>query len=429
MSHICPTTIRPMFILHTPKATKPTSIKLKKTLIDGPFNASLGISIHPAYWNKETERAVIENLDKATIGENKSINTLLSKITDYIEARAKDARYTSNYLTCAELAAKLEDLTGKRKCEPEPATVAEPVKSFYDLCREVIADMEDGVILTPQGKIYSPGTIKNYNQSLNSIEKYNAALTFEDVSMDFYRAFIKWCNDNDWSMNYIAQHVKNLVCLMKATKKRGHHNNTAYLDEDFRVIQEHTDDIALSENELEMLYRHNVPDRTRDIARDWFIIDCYTGLRVSDIQMLDAKNIHGNTITIANEKTDTKVVIPLRSEVKELLKKWNGFPPKMTDQEINRSIKEVAEVAGLDQPVLYFLTKGGSRRDFYLKKFEMISCHTARRSFITNLLNAGVADNVVMQLAGIKKHATLLRYKKTKPEETANIMQQHPFFK
>jgi integrase len=415
-----------MFILHTPKSDKPTSIKLKKTLSDGLFNESLGVTIRPDYWDKKSKRAIVDNLDRQTMAENKSINALLGKISDFIEARIRDARYTSNYLTKAEMAAKIEELTGKKRAEPAQV---EPVKNFYQLCREIIQDMKDGIILTPQGKKYSPGTVKNYNQSLNSIEAYNIDLTFADIDMKFYRSFIKWCNDKDWSMNYIAQHIKNLVCLMKATKKRGYHDTIAYLDEDFKVIQEQTDDIALSQKELDKLYKHNVPDRTRDIARDWFIIDCYLGLRVSDIQLLNARNIHGDTITIANEKTDTKVVLPMRTEVKEILAKWEGFPPKMTDQEINRSIKEVAEVAGLDQPVLYFLTKGGSRRDFYLKKFEMISCHTARRSFITNLLNAGATDNQVMQLAGIKKHATLLRYKKTKPEETADIMKDHPFFK
>lgn len=414
-----------MFILDRPKSDKPTFIFIKKLLFDGPYKASLGMKILPVHWIKKTERAEITGLDRATINENKSINTLLEKIEQYIDARAIEARYTGKHLTCAELTEKLQDLTGKKKAGPLP----EPVKSFYDLCREVITDMEAGIILTPQGKKYSHGTIKNYNQSLNTIEAYDAALTFVAVNMDFYRAFIKWCNDKDYSMNYIAQHIKNLVCLMKATKKRGHHDNTAYLGEDFRVIQEQTDDIALSEKELEKLYKHNVPDRTRDIARDWFIIGCYTGLRVSDIQLLDDKNIHGDKITIANEKTDTKVVIPLRTEVKSILKKWGGLPPKMTDQEINRSIKEVAEVAGLNQPILYFLTKGGTRRDFYLKKYEMVSCHTMRRCFITLLLNAGIPDNQVMQLAGIKKHATLLRYKKTKPEETADLLKGHKFFK
>lgn len=414
-----------MFILDRPSSDKPTPIFIKKKLSDGPYKASLGMKILPAHWNKKTERAEITGLDRATMNENKSINTLLEKVEQFIDARTIEARYTSKHLTCTELTEKLQDLTGKKKAAPPPV----PAKSFYDLCRVVITDMQGGIILTPQGKKYSHGTIKNYNQSLNTIEAYDATLTFAAINMDFYRAFIKWCNDRDYSLNYIAQHIKNLVCLMKATKKRGHHDNTAYLDEDFRVIQEQTDDIALSDKELETLYKHNVPDRTRDIARDWFIIDCYLGLRVSDIQLLDAKNIHGDKVTIANEKTDTKVVIPMRTEVREIIKKWGGFPPKMTDQEINRSIKEVAEVAGLDQPVLYFLTKGGIRKDFYLKKFEMISCHTARRSFITNLLNAGITDNQVMQLAGIKKHATLLRYKKTKPEETADLLKGHDFFK
>jgi site-specific recombinase XerD len=417
-----------MFKLHTPNSLKPTPILIKKVVSDGEFKTSLGVSIMPAFWNKKAQRAVVDNLDRETTADNKSINALLGKIADFIEARTRDARYTSNYLTKSELAAKVEELTGRKK-KVEIIIEVEPVKTFYDLCREVIKDMASGIILTPQGKIYSHGTIKNYNQSLNSIEEYNIDLTFDSINMSFYRSFIKWCNDKDWSMNYIAQHIKNMVCLMKATKKRGYHDNIGYLDEEFKVIQEQTDDIALSEKELERLYKHPITEQTKDIARDWFIIDCYLGLRVSDIQLLHNRNIHDNTVTIANEKTDTKVVIPMRSEVREILQKWGGFPPKITDQEINRSIKEVARDAKFTQTVLYFLTKGGARKDFYLKKYEMISCHTARRSFITNLLNAGVADNVVMQLAGIKKHATLLRYKKTKPEETAQIMKDHKFFK
>jgi integrase len=416
-----------MFILHTPKSDRPTPIIIKKQMPDGLLKASLGVSILPAFWDKDAERAVLENLDRSTLMEHKSINTLLSKIADFIEARTRDARYTGNHLTKAELRAKMEELTGKRKAAPEPEI--EPVKSFYELCREVIEDMKDGVILTPQGKIYSGGTIKNYNQSLNTIEEYNAGLTFDGIDMDFYRAFIKWCNDTDFSMNYIAQHIKNLVCLMKVTKKREHHNNTAYLDEDFRVIQEQTDDIALSLYELSIIYNFHYSDRMLDLVRDWGIIDAFLGLRVSDIQLLDNRNIHGNAITIANEKTDTKVVIPLRPEIQAILKKWNGLPPKISEQEFNRSIKVVCELAGITQPVLYFLTKGGRRKDYYLRKCEMVSWHTFRRCFITCLLNDGLPDNIVMQLAGIKKHATLLRYKKTKPEETAAIMQDHEFFK
>lgn len=413
-----------MFILDRPTSNKPTIIFIKKALIDDPkFKASLGVKVLPANWLKSTERAKTEGLDKSTIDEHKSINSLLTRLGSFVEARVRDARYTGNHLTAQELSDKIHELTGRRRAGLKPAT------GFYDHCRTIITDMETGDLLTPRGKRYSAGTIKNYNQSLNTIEEYRADLSFNDIAMEFYHAFVKWCNDKDFSMNYIAQHIKNLVVLMKGARKRGHHNNTAYLDDDFRVIQEQTDDIHLSPAELDKIYRHHLPNKTLDIARDWFIIDCYLGLRVSDIQLLDPKNFEKDRVTIASEKTDTKVVIPLRTEVRAILKKWSGLPPKISDQELNRSIKDVAELAGLKQTVLYFLTKGGQRKDYYLKKYEMVSCHTARRSFITNLLNAGVPDNQVMQLAGIKKHATLMRYKKTKPEDTAEIMKDHAFFK
>jgi len=409
-----------MFNLDRPNADKPTYIFIRKTLTDGPFKMGLGVKLLPAHWDSETERAIIANLDKQTVDDNKSINALLSGIDKFIEGRTRDARYNSNHLTGPELTRKIEELTGKKKSKKT---------GFFDHCEAIIEDMKTGRLLTPHGKIYSVGTIKNYNQYLGNFKEFDPGISFNSITVDYYRSFIQWCNEQDYSLNFIGQHINKLIVLMKESRRRGLHNNISFLDAEFKRLREDTDDISLTQDELDKLYKQNVPNPVRDIARDWFIIGCYLGLRASDIQLLDAKNIHGGKVTIANEKTDTKVVIPIRPEIKAILNKWSGLPPKMSDQEINRSIKEVAEICKIDQPVLYFLTKGGVRRDFYMKKYEMISCHTCRRFFITTLLNAGIPDNQVMQLAGIKKHATLLRYKKTKPEETADIMKDHPFFK
>lgn len=410
-----------MFFLDRPSSDRPTYIFIQVTLSDGLFKRSLSAKILPAQWSQSRERAEITNLDGPTIENNKSINTLLSKLETFIEGRQRDARYNENHLTKAELGKRIEDLTGKKKTQKGTG--------FYIRCREVIEDMKSGKLLTWRGKRYSVGTIKNYNQSLNTIESYEPKIRFEQITMDFYREFIKHCNDKDFSLNYIGQHIKNLRCLMKETGKAGHHNNKIYLDEDFAVIQEETDDISLDQSELDTVYNKRLINLAQDLARDWFIIDCYTGLRVGDIQVLEQINFSKDTLILVNEKTDTKVAIPLRSEVKAILKKWKGLPPKITDTEINRRIKDVCELCKINETVLYFLTKGGKRRDFYLKKYEMVSCHTARRSFITNLLALGTPDNQVMQLAGIKKHSTLMRYKKTKPEQNAEIMRGHEFFR
>lgn len=411
-----------MFILDRPGSDKPTLIFLKKKLYDGPFKGSLALKILPAYWDKVTERAATTGLDRETTNEHKSINTVLSKIEQFINARTIEARHTGQHLTCAEMLATLIEVTGKTTA-PKRGT------SFFQQCEAIIGDMKSGKILTSQGKRYSAGTLKNYNNYLVTFLEYDAGLTWAGIDLDFYRSFIKWCNDKDHSLNYIGQHINKLIVLMKEAKRRGHHNNTAHLNDEFKRLKEDTDDISLSPEELDKIYNAKLPVHRLDVTRDWFIIACYLGLRVSDIQLLDDHNIEKGRVTIANEKTDTKVVIPLRPEVKAILKKWKGLPPKVTDAEINRTIKDICQLLNIEETVLYFLTKGGQRRDFYLKKYEMVSCHTARRCFITGLLNSGVPDNQVMQLAGIKKHATLLRYKKTKPEETADILQGHAFFK
>jgi integrase len=103
--------------------------------------------------------------------------------------------------------------------------------------------------------------------------------------------------------------------------------------------------------------------------------------------------------------------------------------PKISDQDINELIKQVAEKAKIKGTVLYSITKGGKRQDHYLKKWQMVSNHTARRTFITNLLLNKVSETFVKKLTGIKSASTLARYNKMTTEDAAEIMSQHKFFK
>ncbi|HUR64900.1 MAG TPA: tyrosine-type recombinase/integrase, partial [Chitinophagaceae bacterium] len=165
------------------------------------------------------------------------------------------------------------------------------------------------------------------------------------------------------------------------------------------------------------------------VVRDWFILDCYTGLRVSDLVMLEKRNISKGFITIANEKTDEKVVIPVHPYVQKIVSKYKGFPPAVSDVKINKFIKLICEKAEFTGRVLFTITKGGKRKDEYLKKWQMVSAHTARRSFITNLRKNGVPDTIIMKLTGIRAISTLLRYDKITAEEAAQVAADLKFFK
>lgn len=410
-----------MFVLDRPKSESPTFLFLKKKLKDSPvpFKASLEAKILPSHWDKKTRRAQVKGVPKDFVEDNKSLNNLLQDIENFVDAKRRDARYTGKHLTGPQLQQKIDELLGKQL----------PGTGFYGVCMIIIEDMRTGRLLTPKtGKKYSGGTIKNYTQSLDCIKGHAPGLTFEQVTMDFYRNFSKYCIDKDWSLNYFGQHIKNLKRLMEESRDRGHHANLAYLDKKFITYFEDNDDVALTEDQIGILYDQPCINRSVERDRDWFILDCYTMLRVNDIELLLPRNVNTETIDIVNEKTDTRVSIPIHWMVREILNKWGGLPPATYAVLIGQNIKIVAKEAGLNETVIYSITKGGVRQDFYLPLWQMISPHTARRSGITNLLEAGIPDNQVMQLAGIKKHSTLLRYKKTKPAKNAENLKSHTFF-
>jgi integrase len=400
------------FILDRPNSDEPTYIFFLKQFPDGRLKYPVKAKVHPTNWSKIHQRAVIDK---------ENINTILQKLDLTFKDLQLQSRLHGKPLTKAGTEKAFDKALGR--------IIAG--QSFYEVIDKIIEDRETGKELTDQGKRFSPHTIKGYRHTRDNLHRFDPNLTFESISMNTYHSLIAFYNGPKYnhSINAIGKTIKNWIVFMKAAKRRGAHENLVHLDEDFRVPVEQTDDVYLTEKELKKIYEHNFINKTLDLVRDWFIIDCYTGLRISDIQLLQASNLQGSTIQIMNEKTDTKVVVPLNSMVRAIIKKHKGLPRKISDQKMNENLKKVGELAGINHPFLYSVTKGGVRQDQTLKKWEMISNHTGRRTFITNLLNAGIPDNQVMQLAGIKKHATLLRYKKTKPEETAELLKEHAYFK
>jgi integrase len=400
------------FILDSPKSTKPTFIFFLKTFSDGRLKYPVKEKVLPGNWDSDLQR-VKDDRDK--------INTTLSRIDLVFQDLQTQSRLHGKPLTKLSTEMAFNKALGR--------VIAG--KSFFEVIDQIINDRESGKELTKDSKRFSEHTIKGYRHSRDNLFKFNPRMTFEGVTMKTYNELIAFFNgkDFDHAINSIGKTIKNWKVFLKAAKKRGAHENLIYLDEDFKVPDEETDDIYLSESELKVIYETDYANQTLDLVRDWFIIDCFTGLRISDIQLLDAQHILKDRIRLVNEKTDTKVAIPIHPYVKSILKKHGGLPRKITDQKMNEYIKKVCEKAEINESILYSVTKGGRRKDYHLKKYEMVSNHTARRCFITNLLNAAIPDNQVMQLAGIKKHATLLRYKKTKPDETADILKDHAFFK
>jgi len=119
-------------------------------------------------------------------------------------------------------------------------------------------------------------------------------------------------------------------------------------------------------------------------------------------------------------KTGGKVWIPLHPMVEYIINKYDGLLPDVpSNQKFNDYIKEVGELTEINEPFKKSITKGGVKQTTVYKKWELVSTHTARRSFATNAYNVGVPSLTIMAITGHKTETSFLKYIKVTPKEHA----------
>lgn len=219
--------------------------------------------------------------------------------------------------------------------------------------------------------------------------------------------------------------------------------NPQYRHSEFSSISNTTKDVYLTEEEINKVYNHDFSDSERlDNTRDNFIFGLRTGLRISDFLSLEKFNFVDGFIEIVTKKTAHPVVIPMHWQIKNILEKRNGeLPKQISDAKFNEYVKDVCKAVKLEEmiegakmvvkteedkffPDISIISKNKSRKVYSsYPKHELISSHTCRRSFASNLY--GQLPNVtIMAITGHKTEAQFLKYIKITPREHAQTLKK-----
>lgn len=405
------------YVLDEPNATEPTFLYFMYQCADGRLKYSTGVKVLPSEWNAK-KKSKSDDYRNAVITTDR-INSMMGNVN---LARTVNGKIP----TCKELREQLDLLLGKVK-------VAKTENSFFAMFDKVILDRKLGKELCA-GKRFSSGTIKQYERTKNLLLEWQLQTGYyidpQTFNIHSYKALYAYLtNEKNLAINSVGGQLKNVKAVLRAMYTRGWHTSQFFRDENFKVMGEDSNKIYLTIPELEKLAAAEM-DGTVKIARDWLIIEAFTGLRVSDALRLQSINISETKIHISNEKTDEMVVIPTHRLVKNILESYAGkWPPYLAAQTINEKIKIAAEIAGINGKVLCTITKGGKRIDTYMERHQLVTNHTGRRSFITNLLRINANDSMVMKLAGLKKATTLQKYNKMSAHEVADMAGEMEFFK
>lgn len=116
-------------------------------------------------------------------------------------------------------------------------------------------------------------------------------------------------------------------------------------------------------------------------------------------------------------KTADSISIELNSVTKEILKRYADVPlkdnralPVFTNQAMNRYLKELCRLAGIDDQIRITTYKGNERLDEIKHKWELVGTHTGRRTFIVNALSLGIPPNIVMKWTGHSDYNAMKPY-------------------
>lgn len=263
-------------------------------------------------------------------------------------------------------------------------------------------------------------TEQKYRTIQNRVKIHFPKIKITDIDDNFRDRYSLIMEQLDYMPSYIIKELKYIKAFCTAASKKLKVNPDIFFWKFIETDKETFTYPIFSFEELHTLANAKLGRTALSNARDWLLISCYTGQRVSDLLKMNSENIiDSDFYSLKQQKGQKDIVIYLMPQVKEILRKHNGeFPPRISDQKYNEYIKLVAQACSLNTP-----TKGGkiinNRKviDIY-EKWELVSSHIGRRTFVSLFQPIIGTENIKTQ-TGHTTNKMVELYNKTLPLEKA----------
>ena len=270
-------------------------------------------------------------------------------------------------------------------------------------------------------------TYKRYKVFLRLIERYQGysykELMLEDVNEQFAYRFIEFGNNEEYSRSTIHRTIHFVKTVLNFLEKRGI-RTFVYELELPKLSKQKQDFITLDEEELRKIQETTVPDQLKT-AKDWLIISCFTGQRVSDFMEFSADKLQlikdKKCIAFTQKKTDKNILLPLHPTVLQIIKEKECFPNKLSVQQYNLQIKEVVKLAGITSKIKVRKRRGFRSSTEIIQKWEAVSSHVGRRSFASNFYGK-IPTPLLMDATGHSTEEMFKRYISNADNERALLL-------
>lgn len=396
-----------------------TYIVLLISLNGFSLKTSTGVKIFPKYCEMAGVAKIkkIKNSYSLCRESNIEIDKLKNFITNFITLHNGD-----NSVTKEQLKKAIDSFKKPHKHLMEEANKQ---KNIYDLYNEFIekrANKEE--VQVGSLKYYAHKTIQRYrtvHKWLNRFEQEKKFVltnqTFQ--TQEFFDKFSKFLAFNNLHRNTIQSMIKTLIAFGHWCQDKKYY--PTYSFRSWAIRSEETPLFALTEENLFDITNIVLEeDSYLDNVRYIFLVQCYTGLRFSDITKLSKRNIDltNRIITLTTSKTEASVSIPITERLFKILTNRTKMNFRsISIQKYNKYLKILAQKINLQGTTEVFTFINGQRVVTDVPIAELLSSHCARRTFITNALRKGISERLIMKVTGHKSLKSFEKYIKLTDDE------------
>ena len=394
------------FNLRKPRSEKPTNLYLVCRINNKQVKLSTGVKIYPDHWNEKRQEAYISvRLSELDNINNTIVNKKITKLKEYfIEFKHYLCMHPDEIGESMKL---LKQHIYKDKMKKE---LQKPVTFIM---KQII-----------EAKTCAESSKKQYRSNIDKFERFlkenEIPNTWESMNLDTINRYQKQIikenplHPHNTLRNIIKGTIFNLLGIadkrLDIPFKWSDSNLNSFEFVKDKSNKELADNkkVSLTEEQLNKFYKHIITGTERQIKkyteiRDLFILQCLVGQRIGDMQKFfngdNEMDEEAGTISIIQQKTKARAIIPLLPLAKEIISKYENkelLYYKERKSIVNEALKEVAEQAGLDEPITY--EENGIKQTQPL--YKLLHTHTARHTFITILCRKGIPKETVIIATG-----------------------------
>ena len=394
------------FNLRKPRSEKPTNLYLVCRINNKQVKLSTGVKIYPDHWNEKRQEAYISvRLSEIDNINNTIVNKKITKLKEYfIEFKHYLCMHPDEIGESMKLLKQHIYKDRMKKELQKPATF---------IMKQII-----------EAKTCAESSKKQYRSNIDKFERFlkenEIPNTWESMNLDTINRYQKQIikenplHPHNTLRNIIKGTIFNLLGI--ADKRLdipfkwsdSNLNSCEFVKDKSNKELADNKKVSLTEEQLNKFYKHIITGTERQIKkyteiRDLFILQCLVGQRIGDMQKFfngdNEMDEEAGTISIIQQKTKARAIIPLLPLAKEIISKYENkelLYYKERKSIVNEALKEVAEQAGLDEPITY--EENGIKQTQPL--YKLLHTHTARHTFITILCRKGIPKETVIIATG-----------------------------